>query len=29
VKAGCHTGRLPDVVCAVADAKPETAAPTP
>lgn len=30
VKAGCHTGRLPDVVCAVADAKPEAApVPTP
>jgi hypothetical protein len=30
VKAGCHTGRLPDVVCAVADAKPEPApVPTP
>lgn len=26
VKAGCHTGRLPEVVCAVADAKPEAAA---
>jgi len=29
VKAGCHTGRLPDVVCAVADVKPEATPPTP